>query len=100
MIQNEEEYKILVERIEALLQIPDNIENREAKGYAELNRLADLVADYEEQHHRVSQSRSIDRLSQKQRIRLEREKHLRGEGKSFSPEEVKKMALNKENRLP
>jgi len=31
-------------------------------------------------------------------IREERAKYLNGEGKSFSPEEVKKMALNKSRR--
>lgn len=30
------------------MQYPDNIENKDAKGYIELNILSDLVADYEE----------------------------------------------------
>ncbi len=47
MIQTEKEYKAILERIEALLQNPDNIENRDAKEYIELNLLSDLVADYE-----------------------------------------------------
>ena len=48
MIQTEEEYQATIERIENLLQNSDNIENRDTKGYIELNLLSDLVADYEE----------------------------------------------------
>lgn len=51
MIQTEKEYDIIVERIEALLQDPNNIENTDAKGYIELNILSDLVADYEESNY-------------------------------------------------
>jgi len=41
----------------------------------------------------------IDIDTQRKRlIRLEREKYFKGEGKSYRPEEVKAMALNKERR--
>ena len=53
MIKSEKEYKVIIERIEELLSVPENIENTEAKGYVELNLLSDLVADYEEKHHSV-----------------------------------------------
>lgn len=53
MIQTEKEYYAIVERMEELLQNPDNIENKDAKGYLELNLLSDLVADYEEQNYPV-----------------------------------------------
>lgn len=53
MIRTEKEYRAIVERMEELLQDPDNIENQDAKGYVELNVLSDLVADYEEQNHPV-----------------------------------------------
>ena len=48
MIHNEKEYKAIVERVEILLQDSENIENKEAAGYIELNILSDLLADYEE----------------------------------------------------
>lgn len=53
MIQTEKEYNAIVERVEELLQNPDNIENQDAKGYVELNLLSDLVSDYEERHYPV-----------------------------------------------
>lgn len=53
MIQTDKEYNAIVERLEELLQNPDNIENRESKGYIELNLLSDLVADYEERYYPV-----------------------------------------------
>ena len=53
MIQTEQQYHTLLERIEELLQNPDNIENQHAKGHIELNVLSDLVADYEEQYFPV-----------------------------------------------
>ena len=53
MIQTEQQYHTLLERIEVLLQNPDNIENQHAKGHIELNVLSDLVADYEEQNFPV-----------------------------------------------
>lgn len=34
-----------------LMMSKQNIENQESKGYVELNRLSDLVEDYEEKHH-------------------------------------------------
>lgn len=54
MIKTEKEYKVIVERIEALLKNSDNIENIEAKGYTELNILSDLVADYEENSYPIN----------------------------------------------
>lgn len=48
MIKTEKEYFAIIERVEELLENPDNIENQGAKGYGELNYLSDLVADDEE----------------------------------------------------
>jgi HTH-type transcriptional regulator/antitoxin HigA len=48
MIKTNEQYNIVLERIEELLKHSDNIENTEAKGYIELNFLSDMVADYED----------------------------------------------------
>ncbi|WP_373517318.1 helix-turn-helix domain-containing protein [Pricia sp.] len=48
MIKTENEYNSIVDRIEALLQSPENIENTDTKGYVELNVLSDVVAEYEE----------------------------------------------------
>lgn len=53
MIRTEREYETILERIETLLQNPDNIENKDAKGYVELELLSDLVADYEEHTYPV-----------------------------------------------
>lgn len=53
MIRTEKEYNAIVERVETLLQNPDNIEDENAKDYVELNLLSDLVADYEEQNYPV-----------------------------------------------
>lgn len=53
MIQTEKEYKAIVERIEILLQNPENIENQDAQGYIELNTLSELVADFEESHYPI-----------------------------------------------
>ena len=47
MIKSEPHYKAAQERIEGLLAISENIEDPDAKGYLELNGLADLVADNE-----------------------------------------------------
>ncbi len=49
-LQTEKEYNAIVERIETLLQDTNNIENKESKGYIELNILSDLIADYEEHY--------------------------------------------------
>ncbi|MFP9098837.1 hypothetical protein ACLI09_07275 [Flavobacterium sp. RHBU_24] len=49
MIHTEKEYNAIVERIEILLQEPENIENENTQGYIELNILSNLVADYERQ---------------------------------------------------
>lgn len=53
MIKTEKGYNAIVERIETLLQNPDNIENKDTQGYVELNLLSDLVADYEERTYPV-----------------------------------------------
>jgi hypothetical protein len=47
MIKSEEDYKAILERIEELLEIPENIEDPNAKGYFELKHMAALAADYE-----------------------------------------------------
>lgn len=62
MIQTENEYKAIVERVEELLQDPVNIENKEAKGYVELNLLSDIVAEYEERYYPVSKVSLIEVL--------------------------------------
>ncbi len=54
MIQTEKEYKAIRNRIETLLENPDNIENTDATDYIELNLLSDLVADYEERTYPIS----------------------------------------------
>ncbi|WP_299064651.1 helix-turn-helix domain-containing protein [uncultured Polaribacter sp.] len=54
MIQTAQQYKAITERIEELLQDTNNIENKDAKGYIELNILSDLVADYEEQNYPIT----------------------------------------------
>jgi len=53
MIKTKKEYNAIVERIETLLQYPDNIENKDSQGYIELNLLSDVVADYEERNYPV-----------------------------------------------
>lgn len=53
MLHNETEYYAIVNRIEVLLQNPENIENQETQGYIELNILSDLVAEYEETYYTV-----------------------------------------------
>lgn len=60
MIQTEKEYNTIVERVEELLQNPDNIENQDAKGYVELNLLSDLVSDYEERHYPVKKPSLVE----------------------------------------
>ncbi len=60
MIQTEKEYNAIVERVEELLQNPDNIENQDAKGYVELNLLSDLVSDYEEHHYPVKKPSLVE----------------------------------------
>lgn len=62
MIKSEKEYEAIVERIETLLQNPDNIENRDAKGYIELNIMSDLVADYEERTYQVQKPALVDAI--------------------------------------
>tara|TARA_B110000093_G_scaffold168000_1_gene194725 strand:- start:435 stop:632 length:198 start_codon:yes stop_codon:yes gene_type:complete len=53
MIHTEQQYKTTLERVEELLQVSDNIENQNAKGYLELNVLSNLVATYEEENYAV-----------------------------------------------
>lgn len=53
MIKTEKEYNAIVERIETLLQYPDNIENKDSQGFIELNLLSDVVADYEERTYPI-----------------------------------------------
>ncbi len=53
MIHTEKEYKAILNRVEELLQDPNNIENKDAKGYIELNILSSLVASFEEQNFPV-----------------------------------------------
>lgn len=60
MIQTEKEYNAIVERMEELVQNPDNIENQDAKGYIELNLLSDLVADYEERNYPVKKPSLVE----------------------------------------
>lgn len=62
MIKTEKQYTIVVERIEELLKHSENIENTEAKGYIELNFLADMVADYEETNHPVPLPSLVDAM--------------------------------------
>lgn len=59
MIKTEKEYDVIIERIEALLQDSNNIENTDAKGYIELNLLSDLVADYEENYFPIQNLYSL-----------------------------------------
>lgn len=60
MIKTDKEYNTIVERIEVLLQDADNIENKDAKGYIELNLLSDLVADYEEPTYPVKKPSLVE----------------------------------------
>lgn len=60
MIKTEKEYKAIVERIETLLENSDNIENKDAKGYIELELLSDLVADYEERTYPVKKPSLVE----------------------------------------
>jgi len=53
MIKTELEYLIILERIETLIQDSNNIENKDAKGYVELELLSDLVVDYEKRTYPV-----------------------------------------------
>ncbi|MDR6966929.1 HTH-type transcriptional regulator/antitoxin HigA [Flavobacterium arsenatis] len=62
MITTEKEYQVILERIEILLKNKDNIENKESKGYVELNILSDLVADYEEANYAVPQPTLVEVL--------------------------------------
>lgn len=60
MIKTEKEYNTIVERVEILLQDPNNIENQEAKGYIELNILSDLVSDFEEKYYPIKKPSLIE----------------------------------------
>ena len=60
MIKTAKEYNTIVERVEVLLLDADNIENKDAKGYIELNLLSDLVADYEERTYPVKKPSLVE----------------------------------------
>lgn len=60
MIHTEKEYNAITKRIEELLQNSENIENKEAKGYVELNILSDLVADYEERVYPIKKPNLVE----------------------------------------
>ena len=60
MIHSKKEYNAILDRIEILLQDPDNIENTNAKGYIELNVLSDLVADYEERNYPIKKPSLVE----------------------------------------
>jgi HTH-type transcriptional regulator / antitoxin HigA len=62
MIKTERDYNAIIERVEELLQKPDNIENKDAKGYVELNLLSDLVAEYEERNSAVKKNSLVEVL--------------------------------------
>ncbi len=65
MIHTEKEYKAIVERMEELLENPEHIENKNSKGYIELNILSDLVADFEEKYYPVKKSSLVDAIKYK-----------------------------------
>ncbi len=60
MIKTDKEYNAIIERIEVLLQDADHIENKDAKGFIELNLLSDLVADYEERTYPVQKPSLVE----------------------------------------
>ena len=62
MIHTDKEYNAIVERIEILLQEPENIENQDAQGYIELNILSNLVADFEENQYPVQKPTLIETM--------------------------------------
>jgi len=62
MIKTEQQYNIVLERVEHLLKKPDNIENTTAKGYIELNFLSDMIADYEEENYPIALPSLIDAI--------------------------------------
>ncbi|WP_396178290.1 type II toxin-antitoxin system HigA family antitoxin [Flavobacterium sp.] len=65
MITTEKEYHVILERVETLLENPDNIENQDAKGYVELNIVSDLVADYEEANYVIKKPTLVEVLKLK-----------------------------------
>jgi len=62
MIHTEKEYNAIVERVEMLLQDPENIENKDAQGYIELNILSDLVADYDEKYYPIKKPTLVETM--------------------------------------
>jgi HTH-type transcriptional regulator/antitoxin HigA len=54
MIKPEKEYNTIVERVETLLQDPNNIENKDAKGYIELNILSDKIIEFEKKMYSLN----------------------------------------------
>lgn len=76
MIQTEKEYKVILERVEALLKNSDNIENSDAKGYVEINLLSDLVADYEERTFPVKKPALVEVIKLRMAEMNLNQKHL------------------------
>jgi HTH-type transcriptional regulator / antitoxin HigA len=62
MIKSKRAYNAIIKRVEELLQNPVNIENKNAKGYVELNALSDLVAEYEERNYAVKKPTLVEVL--------------------------------------
>ncbi len=60
MIKTEQQYKAILDRIEILLNDNENIENKNSKGFIELNILSDLVADYEESYYPIKKPLLIE----------------------------------------
>ena len=50
----------MIERVEELLQNSDNIENKDAQGYIELDLISDLLADYEERNQPIKKPSLIE----------------------------------------
>ena len=64
-----------------------------------LHEFIDIIEDKKAEAIYTLLEGEIDTDAQRKKlIQTEREKYLRGEGRSFSTEEVKQMALNKDQR--
>ncbi len=61
-INNEKQYRIAEERIEALLSVVDNTTASDDVDFIELSLLSDIVADYEEAHFPVAKPSLIDTI--------------------------------------
>jgi len=53
-IKNEQQYKVACERLEELLAVVSNDTPTTDKNFIEMDLLANLVADYEEEHYPVA----------------------------------------------